>query len=240
VNVRAIIDDLTEGQAEPARGPLVPALAYTDTTPVLAFDPRAAARALEAAGWHDEDRDGVRDRRGAHLAFHILVSDNDPLRLAIAARVSRDLARIGVAAEVRELPVEQLVPRLQSGAFEAFMGMWYPDPGLDLDPIWYSESTDRMNYGGYASAGADSLLDQLRHEIDPDRRAQLLTVFQRRVYADQPYLFLVQNPRFVALSRRVHGADLQVLSTFWNLPRWWIPRDLQAEPAPSAADSTAS
>ena len=120
------------------------------------------------------------------------------------------------------------------------MGIWYLDPGLDLDPTWRSESTDRRNYGGYASAGTDSLLDHLRNEIDPGRRAEFLTDLQRRVYADQPYLFLVQNPRFVALSRRVHGADPQVLSTFWNLPRWWIPRDLQAEPAPGAGDSTAS
>ena len=60
-----------------------------------------------------------------------------------------------------------------------------------------------------------------------------MTRLQHLVYADQPYLFLFQNPRFVAFSERVRGADPTVLSSFWNLPRWWVPKALRTQPAPS-------
>jgi ABC-type transport system substrate-binding protein len=55
-----------------------------------------------------------------------------------------------------------------------------------------------------------------------------LQALQRRIYDDQPYLFVLQPPRFTIVSKRVRGCDPNVLSTFWNLPEWWIPRRLQA------------
>ncbi len=224
VDMQRILHDWTLGFGDPSRGPLVPAQAFADTNSVLPYDPAAAARALEAAGWIDSDRDGVRDRNGARLAFHLLVPDGDPLRAGIARCVSDDLKRVGIAAEVRMLSTRELLQRLQSRSFEAFMGQWYPDPGLDLDPVWRSDSGDRHNYVGYESPVADSLLTRMWHERSDEERADVLAHFQARVYADQPYLFLVEQPHFLVLARRIRGAEPNVISPYWNLPQWWIPR----------------
>jgi ABC-type transport system substrate-binding protein len=150
--------------------------------------------------------------------------------MALARAVARDLERVGMRVEVLPLAPHEVVKRLTSHGFEAFMGRWYPDLGLDLDPVWRSESTDRQNFGGYANARVDSLLGRLRHDLPADERAAVMHRLQSAVYADQPYLFLVQEPRFLVLSRRVRGALPQVVAPFWNLPEWWIPRHLQAAP----------
>jgi len=224
VDVHGIVHRWTLDQGDPARGPLVPALAFADTNAVLPFDPAAAARALDARGWRDSDGDGVRDRGGARLAFNLLAPADDPLRTGVARDVAADLKRIGVDVVVRALPSMDFFHRLAVHDFEAFMGQWYPDLGLDLDPVWRSDATDQFNFVGYASHAADSLLSRMWQEDLDEGRAQTLAAFQARVYADQPYLFLVEKPHFVVFAPRVHGANPNVLSPFWNLPSWWIPR----------------
>jgi peptide/nickel transport system substrate-binding protein len=220
------LDDLmrrwTLGQGSPARGPLVPAQAFADTHAVLPFDRRAAMRALDAAGYVDSDGDGVRDRRGARLAFHILAPAVDSVRIGIAADVARALRSVGVGAMVQALPPHEMLQRLEAGAFEAFIGEWFPNLGLNLDAVWRSEAGDRFNYGGFADRGVDSLLTLLWQEYPRPGRDAVMAALQARVYAAQPYLFLFQMPHFLVLDPRVRGADPDVVSPFWNLPEWWL------------------
>ncbi len=133
-----------------------------------------------------------------------------------------------MTVEVRRLATPELVQRLRMRMFEAFVGQWFPDPGLDLEPVWRSDAGEQMNWVGYASPAADSLLARMRHETTNDVRERVLAAFQARVYADQPYLFLFLNPSFVVLGPRLRGAEPTVVSPFWNLPEWWIPRRLRA------------
>jgi peptide/nickel transport system substrate-binding protein len=227
VDVPRLVRDLTLGLGDPARGPLTALAGFADTTALLPHDPGRARRLLDEAGWRDEDGDGVRERRGARLQLHLLVTQDDPLRVELGRRLARDLMEVGVRLELRELRVQELGQRLASGAFEAFIGQWFPDAEGGLDPVWRSESADRQNYVGYASRTADSLLTRLSHELDPPEREPILSAFQAHVYADQPYLFLFQNPHFLVLAPRVQGADPQIVSPFWNLPEWWIPLSLR-------------
>jgi peptide/nickel transport system substrate-binding protein len=222
VDVAKLGRDASFGQADPSRGPLTALQGFADTTQIFAFDPPRAVRELEAAGWRDSDRDGIRDRRGAKLAFYILVPQNEPQRVAAAAAVAADLRRVGIGAEVRPLPLDELLERLHAGVFEAFVGQWFLSGGLDLDPYWRSDAVEQMNFGHYSSSIADSLLTQMSHEKLAEDREMVLNAFQKRVYADQPYLFLYQNPHFLVLSTSVQGAEPNVVSPFWNLPEWWL------------------
>jgi len=232
VDIPRIMRERLHGQGELSRGPLVPALDYTDTTHVFGFDPAAARRELDAAGWRDLG-DGVRTRRTARLAFDLLVAEDEPLRQQVAQDVARDLALVGIALQVKITPLPLFVERISNAQFEAFVGHWYPDLGVDLIPVWDSASTDRRNFVGFADRIADSLLIHMGHELDVPARARVLTAFQRRVYDAQPYVFLFQNPRFVVVADRVRAVDPNALSTFWNLPSWWIPRSQQRLPRPA-------
>jgi len=235
VDVSRIQRERLHGQGEPSRGPLVAAQDYTDTTRVFAYDPAAARRDLDAAGWRDPDGDGVRTQREARLAFQLMVADDEPLRLQVAQDVARDLAAIGIAVEVKSLPLVAFVERLSSGQFHAFIGQWYPDLGGDMTPVWHSTSTHQRNYVGFEDPIADSLMICMQHELGAAERARVFTTFQRHVYEAQPYLFLFQNPRFVVLAPRLRGVEPNALSTFWNLPSWWIPRREQRLPPAATA-----
>jgi peptide/nickel transport system substrate-binding protein len=221
VDIDALMRRESLGQGDRARGPLTALRGFADTTQVLPHDPAAAIRALEAAGWVDSDGDGARDRRGAQLAFNLLAPQEDALRVAVARGVAHDLQAVGIRAEVRPVQLQVLLERLQSRSFEAFVGQWFPTPEVDLDPVWRADATDRFNFGGYVSHVTDSLLTSMQHEMPNPEREKLLSHFQAHVYADQPYLFLFQNPHFLVLGPQVRGADPNVVSPFWNLPAWW-------------------
>ncbi|HZM17209.1 MAG TPA: ABC transporter substrate-binding protein [Candidatus Krumholzibacteria bacterium] len=231
VDVERLCRDLTLGQGDVARGPLVPVLGLPDTSSVLPHDLKQARALLDAAGWQDHDRDGIRDRGGARLAFNLLVPENDALREQSAAAVARALRDLEIEVSVRVLVVEEFYARLQRGAFEAYLGQWFPRRGQPLEDVWHSEATDRFNYGGFNDPGVDSLLVRLRLEQPGPSEEELLAALQRRVYAQQPYLFLFQEPRFTVFAARVQGVRPTVLSTFWNLPEWWVPR-AQRSPEP--------
>ncbi len=222
-DVERLVRELTFGQGDPARGPLVPALGVADTTAILVPDVEAAERRLERAGWRDQDGDGVRERGGVHLAFHLLAPEEDVLRRDTAAAVAAQLRPLGIQVSVRLLPEDELYARLARGEFEAYLGKWFPHLGSQLESVWHSEATDRFNYGGFRSQAVDSILSRLRLDQPGPSEMEWLQALQRQVYAEQPYLFLFQDPRFAVLSQRVQGARPTVLSTFWNLPEWWVP-----------------
>ncbi len=224
VDTGKLIASLTLGQGDPARGPLVPVLGLPDTTALIPHDLATAKRLLDAAGWKDEDGDGVRGRRGLELRFHLLVPENDALRQRTAAAVAAELRPLGMEVQVRVLVLEEFYSRLSSGRFEAYVGNWFPTLGQPLEAVWHSEASDRFNYGGFADDRVDSILARLRLEQPGPTLAEWLDRLQHRVYAAQPYLFLFQDPRYALFSPRVQGAKPTVVSSFWNLPEWWIPQ----------------
>ena len=69
------------------------------------------------------------DAHGAPLAFEILVRNRDEERLALA--YARNLARIGVAANVRLVDEVQFQRRRTSFDFDMMIGSWIasPSPG---------------------------------------------------------------------------------------------------------------
>jgi peptide/nickel transport system substrate-binding protein len=225
VDIEALIEATTLGQGDPARGPLLPIQGFADTTRIVAFDPDAARRALRDAGWGDSNENGILDRRGVNLHFEILVDEEKPLHVQLATLVAEDLQRVGIGAQVLALPTLPFLDRVQDGRFETFIGQWFPDLDANVEDVWRENGF--LNYTGYANATADSLIRALRYETQSVQRERILVRLQRTIYADQPYLFLLQPPRFTVLSTRVRGVDPNVLSTFWNLPQWWIPRRLQ-------------
>jgi peptide/nickel transport system substrate-binding protein len=228
VDVPRLIDDFTLGQGERARGPLLPVQGFADTSAVFEYNPERARQLLRQAGWGDSNDNGILDKRGINLHFEILVAAEKTLHRRLATAIAASLREVGFGIDVRVLPTFQLLDHLEGGAFECFIGQWFPDLDANIEIVWSSSILGRFNYAGYQDTAADSLMAVLHYELDPAAREVALQALQRRIYDDQPYLFVLQPPRFTIVSKRVRGCDPNVLSTFWNLPEWWIPRRLQA------------
>src|SRR6266487_1365175 len=62
----------------------------------LPYDTAQAVRILNAHGWRDHDGDGIRDKNGQPLAFHILVPSTSVLRRQYARLLQEQFRTIGV------------------------------------------------------------------------------------------------------------------------------------------------
>jgi peptide/nickel transport system substrate-binding protein len=162
-------------------------------------DRTVARRALdELAGAGFTLRDGrLVDAHGSPLAFEILVRNRDEERLALA--YARNLARIGVTANVRLVDEVQFQRRRTSFDFDMMIGSWIasPSPGNEQRGRWSSAAADAQ--GAYNISGVRS----------PAIDAMIAAILAARSMED-----------FVAA---VRALDRLLISGFYIVPLYYAP-----------------
>jgi peptide/nickel transport system substrate-binding protein len=121
---------------------------------------KSALEELAAAGYSLRNGRLV-DAHDAPLAFEILVKNRDEERLALA--YSRNLARIGVTANVRLVDEVQFQRRRTSFDFDMMIGSWVasPSPGNEQRGRWSSAAANAegaYNISGVASPAVDAMI----------------------------------------------------------------------------------
>ena len=124
---------------------------------------RRALDELEAAGFSLKDG-RLADSKGEPLAFEILVKTRDEERLALA--YARNLARIGVTADVRLVDEVQYQRRRTRFEFDMMPGTWTasPSPGNEQRGRWScasSHAEGAYNLAGVCSAGVDAMIAEI-------------------------------------------------------------------------------
>lgn len=221
VDREALIRDALTGQGEPAFGPIpVQSWAYARAPATPEYDPAAAMRILDEAGWRP-GASGTREHDGVPLKF-TLVTTNTPERLAVASALSEQVGKIGVALDVRTVAADELFDEyLEPRRFEAaLMGQWSMGSDPDVYPQWHSSQTTSTgsNYAGFADADVDRWLEVGRQSTDRELRKTAYEHFQARWAEAQPAIFLYHPIFSFAVARDVWGvsADPQPDSS-WRL-----------------------
>ncbi|MEK7861668.1 MAG: ABC transporter substrate-binding protein [Chloroflexota bacterium] len=189
----------------------------------------ADARAmLEAAGWKDQDGDGVRDKGGVKLAFGISTSDEPP-RVSAALQIIDDLKLIGIAAELRAVPFSQLIESIvRERAYDALLigisGSGNPDP---YPLLHSSEIADPgHNFSGYFTLPLDRALENQRRTSIQDKRLELLTPVFQAVATEVPMVFLYFSDYLYAQSKQVQGLRIMPIPSpsdrLWNVQDWYV------------------
>jgi peptide/nickel transport system substrate-binding protein len=157
---------------------------------------RSALDELAAAGYTLRDGRLV-DAHGAPLAFEILVKNRDEERLALA--YARNLARMGVSANVRLVDEVQFQRRRTSFDFDMMIGSWIasPSPGNEQRGRWSSAAADAQ--GAYNISGVRS----------PAVDAMIAAILAARSTED-----------FVAAARAL---DRLLISGFYIVPLYYAP-----------------
>jgi peptide/nickel transport system substrate-binding protein len=137
------------------------------------------------------------DGRGTALAFEITVKDHEEERLALA--YARNLARIGVAANVRLVDEVQFQRRRTRFDFDVMLGTWAasPSPGNEQRGRWGSASANAegaYNICGVASSAVDAMIAAI--------------------------LAAKSNEEFVAA---VRALDRVLISGFYIVPLYYAP-----------------
>ena len=178
VNRRDIEKRVFDGLARPALWPIWPGgFVSAPEAPVPAFDPAAAAKLLDAAGWTDSDKDGIRDKAGTQLKLTMvgverkqaMDSSGPPIKterdyFVEAAR------KMGVVIEVKTGGESWVEKRIDEGAYDVAELEWTGMTDTDV-----SRRIGSKNPHMAASPRIDRVLDAMGAAWDPAERTKLAT-----------------------------------------------------------------
>jgi peptide/nickel transport system substrate-binding protein len=189
VDTSAIIAHLRRGLASPAAGVLPPmSWAYAADASAVPYDPAAAARLLDEAGYPDPDGPGPLPR----LRLTMKTSTAEFVRLQ-GAVIQQDLAKVGIALELRSLEFATLYGDVLAGNFQLFTLQWVgvTDPDM-LRRVFHSAQMppNGFNRGFFTDAEVDRLIDEATTATDDTARGALYVEAQARIAAATPYVSL--------------------------------------------------
>jgi peptide/nickel transport system substrate-binding protein len=162
------------------------------------YDPARAEQLLDEAGY----------RRGAGgVRFHLMMktSTDEGTRL-VAAVMQQELARVGIALDLRSNEFATFYADVIRGAFQMYSLKWVGIKGPDIYSYAFSRADfppKGANRGYYANARLDALLDEAAADPDTERRRADYIEVQQILARDLPAFNLWYLDTVVVHSRRL-------------------------------------
>ncbi len=207
---------------------------WDPATRALPHDSLGAARLLTRLGWIDTNGDGIRDRGGRPLSFHLLVPTTSGLRRQYARLLQEQFRLVGVDVQLDEVDFGLFLSRARAGQFDALLNAWTtdPSPSAGIPQTWTAAAVGggRSNYGRYMNPAFDRLVDQT--VASAASRAAARRAWRRAIEMlneDAPAIFLFAPDNVAAVDRRVAGVAIRPDSWLALLRTWRIPADRLTE-----------
>ena len=166
------------------------------------YDPEAARRLLEEAGWIDRDGDGVREKEGQEARFNLSVAPGGYVGgVAQGLLIQNQLQDVGVAVEIR--PVESIGrvrDAIRSGEFDAGI-MWENQDADTILDLWFGE---HANFGYQGAEGA-LLLEAVIGATDRATLDSLYLRLNQIIRRDLPVMPLFPSMYVDVAHRRIRG-----------------------------------
>lgn len=213
LNRELVCDLLAPGQAAPARS-LWGGTVYEDPS-LGVFPSNGAGELLDAAGWRDEDGDGIRERDGVTLSLRYAVLSTGVDRTAVSAAVIDALERAGV----------EVTPVAWSDGVGWDLAQWaeapagYPDPD---DPRWLCVEIGAggLNRAAVCDEALDPLLYAQAETVDLEGRADLFYQIEALNRERTWWVPLCSVRDVWGSSDRMEGLAPWRGDPFWNADDW--------------------
>lgn len=209
VNKEAIADNVLEGTATVAEGPIPAAFgwAYNPDVDPYPYDPEKARALLAEAGVAPDTT----------LRFMVTEGGSGMLDpVAMATAIQADLAAVGLNAQIQTYEwntfLGEVNPGLEGKGDMAEMAWMTSDPDtLPFLTLRTEAMPDKggFNSGYYSNPEVDALLQQAREATDQEVRADAYRKVQQIVHDDAPWLFVANWKQNAVTSERVQNFALQ-------------------------------
>lgn len=193
--------------------------------PLTKYDPPAAAKLLDAAGWKI-GADGVRHKNGLTLTVDVAIPSGYQPSATLAAILHDDWGKIGVGVTIHTWSTSQFFAIysaggiLQTGKFDAALfsqglGPVFPN----INGVYDCESVPPhgANVGRYCNHTVDALNDRLLHSYDEKTQNGSAASFQRIIDQDAPTTILYERAFLAVYDNRLTGYHPHPFS-YWGDP----------------------
>ncbi len=206
IDVEKIIKYVLYGQGERITGPFVKQTDYYNhAIKPLDYNPNAALKLLEAAGWK-RNKAGRLEKNGKPFKFTLITNSGNDLRKAILAIAQDAWKQIGIDVNTDLLEWSVFIQeRVNKSDFDALILGWQMGIEPDLFQIWHSSQINpyQLNFVGYKNKEADDLIIKIRQEYNHHRQIEFSHRLHEIIAADQPYTFLYVGKWTAVLDKRI-------------------------------------
>jgi peptide/nickel transport system substrate-binding protein len=181
---------------------------------LFAYDPKAADKLLDSAGWSTRDSDGYRVKDGARLTVDFPVSTNQsiPAEQSLFEQIQATAKKTGFEVKLTPMDLSGWYTALGTNDYDAVSAP-YTKVGPDVlrllfhsDGITPAPSGYFANHAQVNDPSVDALLTEAGQVSDADKRAALYTEAQDRVLEGFYILPLYDQQNHFLLRSRVTGA----------------------------------
>jgi peptide/nickel transport system substrate-binding protein len=230
VDRQRIIDDVLASRGDPDPSPIPTAdWAFSSVAAGLhPYDPVAAAKALDAAGWTAAPGARLRAKAGVPFKVTMVVAESYP-NSQIADAVAGQLLQIGVEVDVKAVAASALVQEYLIGRqYQMALVAFDVGPDPDQYSLWHSGADPGTLSFGYSRGWGliDKDLEDGRAAIDPKARLAAYIDFQMLMVDAAPAIFLYSPHYDYAVSQRVHGVHVNSViepsDRFQYVTDWYV------------------
>ena len=173
---------------------------YDPTVPVIPYDPEAAGKLLDAAGYA-KGSDGVRAKGGEKLVFSFVVQ---------AGRADDELAQQVIIAQLKAIGIEATADNKTGvafrearykGGYDLLYSRWITSADPVYSVFW---GTGGANNGqSYSNPKLDAVFAQFEKTLDPAVRKEAAAEFQKILTEDLPSIPLTTNVALIAKTKKL-------------------------------------
>lgn len=216
VPVQEIIDVINKGKAIRQVSNISPLQkAYNHDLKLIELDVEKAKKLLDEAGWIDTDGDNIRDKEvnGQRIPFSFKLSymSGAAATKEMILMIKESMYKAGVDVIPTPMDFTLFYKNAYDHKFDAMAGGWGGSASYS-DPIqlWHTESwaNKGSNFTGFGDAESDSLIRLGNTSLDPEKHLAAVKALQKKIYDDQPYVFLYSNTRKIAIHKRFDNANM--------------------------------
>ena len=221
-----IVTTLMQGYGTKGTVPIsITSGAYVNTSAIPPdFDLNAAKQVLDQAGYVDANGDGWRDApNGAPIKETILTppKDYDPIRAEAGIMIQNNLQSIGLNVISNPTDFDTIVSKaFVQVQFDMYILGWGVGsfPELYLYDFFHSSQAAPIGYNtpGYSNPKVDQLLDEIKTEMDTQKRIQEVKDVEGILVHDLPYDTLYYRKNIMCYRKDIWQGWVPAFGTIYN------------------------
>ncbi|WP_144750191.1 ABC transporter substrate-binding protein [Curtobacterium pusillum] len=174
---------------------------YTDTSSAISYDPSAAKKALESAGW-EKGSDGIRAKDGQKLQLKLIWITNFGPNQTSLELIQQELKKVGVGLTLESGTVPQYLANTTSGDWDI---AWDNNSRADGDVLRSKFSSDGAQSIGAGDGTLDALFTKELSQSSGTDRTATFAAIQQRIASQVDFVPVHELTSIIATAKDVHG-----------------------------------
>ena len=223
---RAMLRNVFDTVGQISYGPFPRSLGVADTTLRLPpYDVAHARSLLDSAGWR-VGANGMREKGGRTLAFHLLIPRSSRARMTYGVLLEQQLRNVGASVAFENVDFPTFIARQNGRDFDAAMLGMSTDPSPSgARQYWHTASMSKegSNYVSYSNPRFDALLDSAIASFDPAATKAYARQAYQVLIDDAPAIWLYDVLTIAGVHRRIRTPGMRADGYWAGLADWTIP-----------------